>query len=214
METSKCSTCRETKLLAEFPKDKRRAIGVKSECKSCHKERNIRLYYANRERYLAVSNEYKRNNPDVRKISEHKARAIERSLPYAWTKKDIDTVKARFGEKCPLTNSTNIHYDHFIPLGIGHGGSYIGNMIPLDARLNESKQAKNPFEWVKTQPNIDYNAFNKVVDYLAELNGITVDQYRHFVYWCFDNKRGIDEIKRDNRNSIEIWREHTKKDAS
>lgn len=203
----RCSTCKEEKELAEFPKDKRSPLGIKSECKLCHKERNKRLYYANKKRYLAVSNEYKRNNPDVRKVRKHKQRALVNNLSHDWTKKDMDAVKAYFGGKCPLTGSEDIHYDHFIPLGIGHGGSYIGNMIPLDGRLNESKQAKNPFEWIKTRDDVSIDAFNSVVDYLAELNGMTSEEYRSFVYWCFDNQRSVDEIKRDERKSVDIWKE-------
>lgn len=209
METNikRCPTCKNEKSLAEFPKDKRTPLGVKYECKVCHKERNLRLYYTNRERYLAVSNVYRHNNPDAQKAKRQKQRTLERNLTFAWAKKDIESVKAQFDGKCPLTGSTDIHYDHFIPLGIGHGGTYNGNMIPLDGRLNESKQAKNPFEWVKTRDDVDINDFNKVVDYLAELNGLTAEEFRSFVYWCFDNKRSVDDVKRDGRNSVDIWKE-------
>jgi hypothetical protein len=209
METNvkRCSTCKNEKSLAEFPKDKRTPLGVKSECKTCHKERNLRLYYANRERYNAVSSERKRNNPEIRRAEDHRKRTLERNLTVSWTRKDIESVKALFDGKCPLTGSTDIHYDHFIPLGIGHGGTYVGNMIPLDAHLNESKQAKNPFEWIKTRDDVSMDVFNNVVDYLADINGMTSEEYRAFVYWCFDNKRNVDEVKRDGRKSVDIWKE-------
>lgn len=202
-----CSTCKLSKLLTEFPKDKRRADGAKSECKLCHKERNKRLYIANRERYLEVSREYKRNNPEVRKAKKHREKALQRNLPHQWTKSDIDSVKNYFSGVCSLTGSRDIHFDHFIPLATGHGGSYTGNMITLDGRLNESKQASNPFEWIKTRIDVDKVKFNKVVDYLAEINGLTVEDFRSFVYWCFDNTRTPDEVKRDKRHSVDIWKE-------
>jgi hypothetical protein len=209
METKikRCPTCKNEKELADFPKDKRTPLGVKSECKSCHKERNLRLYYANHERYRGVENAYRRSNPDIRKVRDHQERTRERSLTFSWTRKDIESVRAQFDGKCPLTGSTNIHYDHFIPLGIGHGGTYVGNMVPLDARLNESKQAKNPFEWIKTRNDVSMDVFNNVVDYLADINGMTSEEYSAFVYWCFDNKRNADEVERDGRKSVDIWKE-------
>jgi hypothetical protein len=203
----RCSTCKSEKDLADFPKDKRTPLGVKSECKACHKERNLRLYYGNHTRYRTHENETRRNNPDIRKVRDHQERTRERSLTFSWTRKDIEVVRTQFDGKCPLTGSYDIHYDHFIPLGIGHGGTYIGNMIPLDARLNESKQAKNPFEWIKTRDDVSMDVFNNVVDYLANLNGMTSEEYRAFVYWCFDNKRNVDEVKRDGRKSVDIWKE-------
>ena len=202
----RCSTCKETKELTEFPKDKRSSSGVKSECKYCHKERNKRLYHANKERYAEVKREYIRNNPSYRRSQKHRKKARIRNLTNNWTKADLESVKRHFNHRCPLTGSEDIHFDHFIPLSIGHGGSYVGNMIPLDGVLNASKCASNPFEWIKTRNDIEVNKFNKVVEYLAELNGLTPNEFRSFVYWCFENKRSIDEIKSDTRSSIEIWR--------
>lgn len=211
MGEKRCSTCGLTKNLTEFPKDKRRRSGVKSECKPCHSERNRQLYYRNKERYRTVQKEYLRNNPDARRAKRKRRRTKERLLTYRWKVEDERKLSRDFNDKCPLTGSENIHYDHFIPLATGHCGTYPGNIIPIDTELNEDKHANNPFEWIESRPDISRDEFNKLVEYLAELNGMTVNEFRSFTYWCFENKRTIDEIKADTRESIDIFNEE--KDA-
>jgi hypothetical protein len=64
--------------------------------------------------------------------------------------------------------------------------------------LNSSKHAKNPFEWVKDKrykEKIDIVKFNYLVSYLANLNGLSEEEFKQFVYWCENNKRSIDEIR-------------------
>ncbi len=45
-----CSRCREAKLVTEFYRDKRTPTGLKSQCKSCHIEGNIRTRDEDRKR--------------------------------------------------------------------------------------------------------------------------------------------------------------------
>lgn len=78
-------------------------------------------------------------------------------------------------------------------------------MILLSSNLNLSKGHRNPFEWAETLSEEYQENFNKVVEYLAELNGLTVEEYREFVFWCFENKREVDEITEENKNSLELW---------
>lgn len=60
-------------------------------------------------------------------------------------------LDVQFDGKCPLTGSDKIHIDHFIPLSWGHGGTYIGNIIPLSDRFNLSKHAKIPLSGLKDE---------------------------------------------------------------
>lgn len=202
----KCSSCKQYKELDLFPKDKRRRLGVKSECKVCHSERNRRIYHENKERYRAVQKEYERTNKKYRKAKRKRRRTREKTLHLSWGIAEEQELLDLFGNNCPLTGSFDIHYDHFIALSTGHGGTYMGNIVPLDSKLNESKHAQNPFEWIKTRDDIPIDNFNRLVDKLAELNGLTSDEFRSFVYWCYENKRTVDEIKRDSRKSVDIWR--------
>ncbi|WP_280525631.1 hypothetical protein [Peribacillus butanolivorans] len=39
------------------------------------------------------------------------------------------------------------------------------------------------------------------------------NEFRSFVYWCFENKRDIDEIKADERRSVDIWRKLNEDEA-
>lgn len=79
-------------------------------------------------------------------------------------------------------------------------------MIPLSETLNRSKRDKNPFEWAETLTDDQRARFDKVVEYLADLNGLTVTDYREFVFWCFENKRSIEEINDSNRDSLQLWK--------
>ena len=76
----RCSKCKEEKSLADFPKDKRTPLGVKSECKACHKKRNLELYYANHKRYRDVANATRRDNPDLRKVKDQRSRIVAMSF--------------------------------------------------------------------------------------------------------------------------------------
>jgi len=90
-------------------------------------------------------------------------------------------------------------------MSTGHGGTYEGNLILLDQDLNLSKSTSNPFIWAETLPSEQKEMFDKVVQYLAEINGLTIDEYREFVFWCFENPRGIEDITDENRDSLELW---------
>ncbi|WP_298833990.1 hypothetical protein [uncultured Planococcus sp.] len=78
-------------------------------------------------------------------------------------------------------------------------------MVPLNATLNESKHARNPFEWITEQDIALLPKFEAVIEYLSGINGLTSSEYRDYVYWCFDNRRSIDEVLADKRYSVDIW---------
>ncbi|WP_155808615.1 hypothetical protein [Brevibacillus agri] len=125
----------------------------------------------------------------------------------------------KFSDSCPLTLAKNdLHQDHFIPLAWGHGGSYLGNLVPLYCVLNDSKQDRHPFEWFdanKDRFNLSESAWNEMTAILASQNGLTPSELRAFVDWCYANKRTVAQTKRDNERygykkpSLEIWREAT-----
>ncbi|MBW3113497.1 HNH endonuclease [Bacillus sp. MCCB 382] len=119
-----------------------------------------------------------------RRVRRDRLRGSEVTL----TKEQESDIFRRFGSECALTGRKgNLHLDHFIPVAAG-GSTSVGNMIPLDGELNISKHANNPFEWVKRRNDVPSDSFARVVSYLAELNGLTVDEYREFVFSCFKNK--------------------------
>jgi hypothetical protein len=85
----------------------------------------------------------------------------------------------------------------------------IGNIYFLDDTLNFSKGNRNPFEWAEDEiarGNIKSERWNMVIEKFALVNGMKVDEFKEFVYWCEANKRTAKQIKLDgNKTSLELW---------
>lgn len=184
-----CSKCSRPKLLTKYKTKRGTRLGISRVCNDC-------LY------------EGYKNNPK-RKEWVHKRRAIKKNLP---------SISYQINEYCVFTDTSIIAHDHFIPLDTGHGGTYLGNMIPLCHILNNKKLYKNPFTWFETNRQrfkLDQFRFDAVVANLAEQNGLIPGEYRRYVDWCYDNKRSLDEIIADNQRygyvvtSVELWRDAT-----
>lgn len=134
------------------------------------------------------------NQPRVR-ANYNRRRARQMSLP---TDKDLSAVYEYNEGRCVFTDvSENVHMDHFIPLSIGHGGTVVGNLILLRGDLNISKNNSNPFEWFrenKERFSLCDEKFASVIQRLADINEMTTEDYKDYVYWCFDNPRETKEI--------------------
>jgi hypothetical protein len=144
---------------------------------------------------------------------------IKRSLPCDCGPEQTERILLAFDHACALTHSAeHVTMDHFIPIEWGHGGTYPGNVYPLDQQLNKNKSNKNPFKWIKAVrrdramrkgQHVDA-AWNQLVTYLATENGLSVNEFKEFVYWCEQNKRTLQQVKEDNRRSVELWKESRK----
>jgi len=159
-------------------------------------------YEINKERRLKYLRDWYQANPEKLILKTQKRRARKRSLPNDLTIDQQSKILSTFNGGCALTRDiTDIHWDHVIPLSTGHGGTSYRNMIPLYGRLNESKQGSNIFEWFTANRehfNLEQARFDALIEYLAEINEMTVDEYRQFVYWCHENPREINELEDDN----------------
>jgi hypothetical protein len=153
----------------------------------------------------SISKEVMKAFRDSRLKYNSNVKSMRRVLPNRLNKGEWNEIRGAFEYTCALSDSKEVALEHFIPVSWGHGGTTIDNCYPLCSYLNSSKAGHNPFEWIETQPNIDRDKWNDLIFYLATHNGLTVEQYRDFVYWCEDNKRTLDEIRTDKRDSIEIW---------
>jgi len=129
-----------------------------------------------------------KNNPEKLVLKEMKRRTIVKSLPFDFTYEKREELMNYYNHSCALTGSKDIHLDHVIPLCLEVVGSVFSNMLPLSAELNLDKKDKNVFEWVKTRPEIDQDRFNVVMTEVAERNSMTLDEYKAFVYDCFEKK--------------------------
>lgn len=131
---------------------------------------------------------------DNRKHTIRRKRRRE-ALVDDFTNEQREALLDRFNGKCALTGkSLPIHLDHVIPLSIGHGGTTIANMLPIWQRINTSKNASNIFEWYEENGErfeVCPKRFYEAIEYLAELNGMTPDEYRDYVYECHANPNDI-----------------------
>jgi hypothetical protein len=157
-------------------------------------------YETNREREIARVSKWQRENPEKAVMLQQRRRARKKSLPNDFTAEQTAETLSHFGG-CALTGgSTDIHWDHVIPLAAGHGGTTYGNMIPLRSDLNLSKSDANIFEWFdanKERFNLSQGKFESLIEWLAEANGKTTEEYRTYVYECFDNSNEVGNYSND-----------------
>jgi hypothetical protein len=133
------------------------------------------------------------------KLAFQKRAARKRNLIDDLTKNDLSLIMYKFNNQCALTGAdNNLHLDHVIPLSIGRGGTYLGNIIPLRGDLNLSKNNHNIFEWFEANRQrfeLSQDRFDNLIAWLASANAMTVEEYRDYVYWCHANPRTIDELE-------------------
>jgi hypothetical protein len=235
VDGKECTKCNEWKPLNKFSTDKKGTGGFKSECKECSAKRFKKYYEENKcymheraKKWKEINRElhldymylyhiehkqqeklYRNQNKDILRLNVTRRLARKRQLPDDFTFEQEMSVAAEFNKSCAMTGGSNIHWDHVIPLSVGHGGTTYGNMIPLRADLNQSKNDSNIFEWFEANRQrfeLSQERFDNLIAYLASANAMTVEEYRDYVYWCHANPRTIDEIKHaidgGNRQSI------------
>jgi hypothetical protein len=198
----KCGLCDLVKDKSEFYKDKSRASGVSSRCKSCQndylKSRRAdpevdtlstrrKWREANREVLQEQDRAYKEANRERLTFNEARRRARKHDLPDTLTFEELDEIVRRFNGKCAICDEAYEHLDHFIPISSGHGGTVKENMVPLCKSHNTSKHARNPFMWADNYlSEHERERFDALVSYLTEINGIAgVGNYEAHVHQCF-----------------------------
>jgi hypothetical protein len=146
----------------------------------------------NYERHLESCSRWQKENPDKVSLRNQRRRARKQMLQDNLTNEQQNAILAHFNNACALTGeSTDLHLDHVIPLATGHGGTIYGNMIPLRGDLNCSKNDSNLFEWFESNRqrfNLSQAKFDALVKYLADVNEMTVDEYKAYYNGCFEDK--------------------------
>jgi 5-methylcytosine-specific restriction endonuclease McrA len=179
----KCSDCGKVQYLHEFHSDSSRKHGYDVRCTLCKKS----------DRYVEIKKKWARVNKEKVKLAYHRRLARKKSLPDNLTTEQVTHMLEHFGG-CALTGSVDLHLDHVIPLAAGRGGTVVENMIPLRSDLNISKNSRNIFEWFnkfKDAHGLKRDKFDELIEYLANLNGMTTEDYRDYVYWCHENPREV-----------------------
>jgi 5-methylcytosine-specific restriction endonuclease McrA len=145
-----------------------------------------------KERKVEIDRLWRKNNADKVRLYEQRRRARVSSLPDDITDAHIEDIMTRFNSRCAITGDKNdIQLDHVIPISRGHGGTTLSNIIPLRRDLNYSKNDSNLFVWFdhnKERLNLDDAKFNELIEYLASVNDMTIDEYTAYYNSCFADK--------------------------
>lgn len=215
-----CLACKATRARAYYKKHKDKVLAATKKWTSNNKEQVKRTsqkwYENNKEKFTTYRKEYYLQHREEEfkrmKIYSKKRRTLQTYLYYEYSNEIEKEIKELYDFSCTLTGKTeNVQLEHFIPISWGHGGTYKGNLYLLEKSLNVSKKDRNPFEWVKQkriQNQIDLSKWNALIQRLASENGLTINEFEKFVYWCEQHKRNIHQLKKErNKTSLEIWKE-------
>lgn len=167
-----CARCGKVKYREEYQYSPNLPGGMDTYCKSCR-------------------GAWRRENSDVVRGAYHRRRARLKKLPNEFTPEEQREVLSNFSYKCAITGE-GWSWDHAIPIATGHGGTVVGNMIPLRSDLNISKNDRNIFEWFsdnKDRLNLSQTKFDALIEYLAKTNDMTTKEYREYAYECHANPR-------------------------
>ena len=147
----------------------------------------------------------------VKKAVNHNRRAMKRALPRGITADDLKTVSEVLHGQCAYTGKPieEQHDDHVIPLGVGYGGSIVSNMVPAESSINESKGAKNVFEFVEELETQGVNTaffYDKTLPYIVEEyreyiedEDLYIEEYAEYVNYCHDNPRTVEEVRAEKK---------------
>jgi 5-methylcytosine-specific restriction endonuclease McrA len=219
-----CTKCREWKVLMEFNKRTKAKDGLRNDCKSCQAIARKKDYRANRDKQLAYNTKWRQENPSYYQEYKQQWEIENKENRRLIMQKRVDMVKNLPSDvspdeiipdySCALTGQqldrSELHVDHIVPYSVGHVGNVRYNVWMIAGYLNLSKGNRNVFEWARERGDIDLDRFNAVMTDIAATAGLTLEEYEAFVTWCHENPRDIDEVKGDNRHSIDIWRENYK----
>lgn len=121
-------------------------------------------------------------------ISQQKRKERLNTMVNDFTNEQKVEVIARFNGKCAFTGKdVPIHMDHVIPVATERGGTTLANMLPIWQRINSSKSDSNVFEWYEKNGErfeVKPELFREAIEYIAELNGMSYEEYREYVYAC------------------------------
>jgi 5-methylcytosine-specific restriction endonuclease McrA len=192
VDTKKCTCCGLIKDLSNFYKCSKGFLKRKAICKECNKkefgaadrERANKWRKDNLSRSSERTRRWKAENPDKVSVINRRRDARQSLLPDTLTQAEWEDTLRYFNWSCAIcANPNGVQMDHWIPISSGVGGTYKENLIPLCANHNVTKNAKNPNVWCVSLYGYKHRV-NQIYDYLAELNGLSVEDYRDYIDVC------------------------------
>lgn len=152
-----------------------------------HTHQYYQQYYQENKEHLQDYWQYwYKNNPDKVLVNSQRRRTKQNNLPDTLSVEDRKVLLEIQNRKCILSGkSSDLHFEHFIPISWCAGGTTFENCYYMERSLNISKWNRNPFEWIKRQPEAYQHRFHTVlVPMLAERNGMTIQAFIEYVYEC------------------------------
>lgn len=169
-----------------------------------------RRYQENSEVEKERAREAYKSNPEYFKMNKRKRRAREKALPFEMTLQEAESINEIFSS-CWITGSANTEEEHFQAIGWGMGeGHTVRNVWRLEKELNRWKRDSNPFEFFRRPDVVEQigvkgiKAFEKVVQYFAELNGMSSEEFEEYTTFCYENQKTYEEIDECLRNGITV----------
>jgi 5-methylcytosine-specific restriction endonuclease McrA len=152
-----CSTCENSKELAEFNKNKAQKDGYNNECRFCQKirsadyrARNPRKAYfqAYQDRQNTLIREKRKSNPEWAKKRDQQTNGRKREAPM--TPESLNYLKA-MNTFCSYCGQPADTVDHVFPVARG-GDSHWLNLAPSCKSCNSSKGDKDLNTWLHGRP--------------------------------------------------------------
>lgn len=177
VDTLRCSTCKEVKLVSEFSRNKTAKSGFQNACKSCMKEYKASWDTRNPGRQLELQKDWYRRNPEHQHAlqrdwyEKNKEKHCEDGQAWAvanrplkahyartrrgreWAAKGFanpEQVTARvdyFNNCCSYCGGPYEELDHSIPLASG-GTNWPSNLRPACVPCNRKKSTKTIWEFL------------------------------------------------------------------
>lgn len=167
-----CASCERRLPHSEFHQNRCRHDGLSTYCKDCEGKRGRAHYRENKGKYLTRVAAYRQTRKDwlknygkewarnhsAQRYASHKKwmrahpenskqhlanqRANRRGAPGKVTSEQWDSIKKKFGYRCPSCGlgepAISLQRDHIIPIRLG-GANTVDNLQPLCSRCNSRK---------------------------------------------------------------------------
>lgn len=175
-QCTECSRIYAKKLRDNAPPEKKRESWKKY--KATHEEyekKRLKTWMnENKDQFSAISQRYR-----------IKLKQLEDTL----TGEEWANTRSYFQDTCAVCDSQDrIELDHWIPISWGQIGNVKENVVPLCKFHNMSKKNRNPNKWITIADNIVFEKTTKLYEYLAEINELSVEEYKEFIDLCFEDR--------------------------
>jgi 5-methylcytosine-specific restriction endonuclease McrA len=207
-----CKTCGISKPEEAFYLNKGYREGTCYECKKKKAAAWSKANISPEQRNTYVRN-WRKKNPAEAKLRDMRAKskrrdAIKGTLLDLSTEQWLSTL-TYFNNGCAVCGRmSDTHIDHFIPVASGNGDTTVNNVIPLCARHNIGKRDKHPLNWLRQESGASTDAIDKIINYLAKLNGMLPLEYEDYVidrYYGIDSEFDSDYEECHNDEDISLY---------